>query len=348
MSFIRRFFGIFTLGLSLMILVSLAGCGGNKTNSAEDAGSKPTSTAMSKTGSLKLTLAGYSSGGASAAVGEAIGGAIGRSVPGTVFNYEPGQSGANEIKVSHGETQLGLSSSLLVDAATNGRDPYKERYTNLRALAFLHTSDMQFLIDKKSGLQSVEDFKVKPVRLATNTKNSFMELLVRESLKSYGITYEDIEKRGGKVYFTNINTALEQMRNRQLDTITMGTLTPTTLFIDVATTLDLGLLPMSKEAIEKTNQAIGSRTIKIPKGAYPFLKEDMDSTGIDNILIVSTDMPDDTAYAITKALYDNMDYLYKVSDTLKQLTKENMASVGRGVILHPGAEKFYKEIGLLK
>ena len=105
---------------------------------------------------------------------------------------------------------------------------------------------------------------------------------------------------------------------------------------------------MSKEAIDKVNQAIGTRSVTIPKSTYPFLKEDQQSVGIDNILIASSEMSNDTAYAIAKALYDNLSYMYTASATLKQMTKANMVLVGKGVQLHPGAEKFYREVGLIK
>lgn len=342
--------------LSTLIITSLilSGCGSPRATGKTDKPGPDNAPSDAKgadqaSAGLRITLAGYSAGGSSSAIGEAIGGAINRNIPGTVFNYEPGQSGANEIKVSQGDTQLGLSSSLMVDAASKGNDPYKKEYKNLRAIAFLHTSDVQVIVDRRSGIRSIEDFKTKPVRISVDTKNSFMEIAVRAVLNAYGITYEDIEQRGGKVNFSSSTQALEQMRNRQLDARVNASPTPSSLFVDAATTMDLDSLPISEEVIEKVNKQIGTRTVTIPKKAYPFLKDDQQTVGIDNILIASTEMPDERAYAITKALYDNLDYLGTASSTLKkQMTKDSVAVVGRDVSLHSGSEKFYKDIGLLK
>lgn len=342
------------LSILMITTLVLSGCGSPSTSGMSDKplssnASSDTKGADEASAGLRITLAGYSAGGSSSAIGEAIGGAINRSIPGTVFNYEPGQSGGNEIKVSQGDTELGLSSSLMVDAASKGNDPYKKQYRNLRAIAFLHTSDVQIIVDKRSGITSIEDFKTKPVRISVDTKNSFMEIAVRAVLNAYGITYEDIEKRGGKVIFSSSTQALEQMRNRQLDARVNASPTPSSLFVDAATTMDLESMPISQEVIEKVNQQIGTRTVVIPKNAYPFLKADQQTVGIDNILIASTEMSEDRAYAITKALYENLDYLGTASSTLKkQMTKDSIAVVGRDVSLHTGSEKFYKEIGLIK
>ena len=298
---------------------------------------------------LKVTLAGYSPGGASAAVGQAIGKAILAEVPGSVFSYEPGMSGANEIKVSRGETTLGLSSSLLVRAAAAGTAPYATKYGNLRGIAFLHTSDVQFIFDKRSGIRSMRDLLTRPTRLATNTKNSFMELTVRAALQAAGTSYEDIERRGGKVFFTTMRAALEQMRNRQVNVIGMATLSPTALLIEASNTPDLGIFTLDDETIRKTNELVGSRTVVIPKDTYPFQTADLKSAGMDNILITRAELPERTAYIITKALYNHLEAMHEVSVVLKkQMTRQNMADVGRGVTLHPGAERFYREVGVLK
>lgn len=75
---------------------------------------------------LKITVAGYSVGGASAVVGETIGEAIKRTVPGSAFTYEPGQSGANEVTVATGKTELGLSHVWTTKTAIEGKEFYKQ------------------------------------------------------------------------------------------------------------------------------------------------------------------------------------------------------------------------------
>ena len=296
---------------------------------------------------LKITLAGYSAGGVSNAMGQAVGAAIVKDNPGAVFSYEPGQGGANEIKVSRGETELGLSSSILMGPALNGEEPFKQKLPNLRALSFLHTNDMIMIIDGRSGLQSVEDLKTKQVRIGTHQKNSFMELGTRKFLAAYGITYEDIEKRGGKVFFGPFSRLIDQMRDRKIDAFVEPIPTPTSILIDASATIKLIVPPIAESIVKSEIEKFGFQPIVIKKETYPFMMKDLNTYGVDNILIASAEMPEDTAYSIVKSMYDHLDDLRKVG-YMRQLTPEKMAMVGAGIPLHPGAQKFYKEIGVLK
>ncbi|MHB8763825.1 MAG: TAXI family TRAP transporter solute-binding subunit [Deferrisomatales bacterium] len=297
---------------------------------------------------LKLTLAGYSAAGIASAMGQAVGAAVIKQNPGTVFNYEPGQGGANEIKVSRGDTELGLSSSILMGPALKGQEPFKEKLDNLRALSFLHTNDMMVVLDGRSGIQSIEDFKTKPVRIGVGSKHSFMEITARLYLEMNGITYEDIEKRGGKAYFMQkMATRVDQLRDRQLDAIVEPLPTPASILIDASSTIELRVPPVGKDIIAKAVNDYGFRPITIPKSAYPFLKEDLPTFAVDNIMICSAQMSNELAYAIVKAMYDNLEDLKKVG-YMKHLTPDQMPLVGRGIPLHPGAEKFYREVGALK
>lgn len=297
---------------------------------------------------LRITLAGYSPAGIASAMGQAVGAAIVKEHPGTIFNYEPGQGGANEIKVSRGETELGLSSSILLRPALRGEEPFPQKLENLRALSFLHTNDMMVVLDARSGIQSVEEFKTKPVRIGVGSKNSFMELTSRRFLEMYGVTYDSIDKNGGKAYFMQkMATRVDQLRDRQLDAIVEPLPTPASILIDASATLELIVPKISQEVVDKAINEYGFRPMTISKSAYPFLKEDLSTFAVDNIMICSSAMSDQLAYNIVKAMHDNLKDLQKVG-YMKQLTPEEMPKVGKGVPLHPGAEKFYREAGLLK
>ena len=110
---------------------------------------------------LKVTMAGYSVGGASAVVGESIGQAIKRTIPGSAFTYEPGRSGANEVTVATGKTELGLSHVWTTKAAMNGKEFYKQKFPNLRVITYLHETAVCMLFRKDAGIKSLEEIKAK-------------------------------------------------------------------------------------------------------------------------------------------------------------------------------------------
>lgn len=300
---------------------------------------------------LKITMAGYSVGGASSVVGEAIGSAIKKAIPGSAFTYEPGQSGANEVVVATGKTEVGLSHVWTTRAAMEGKAFYKQAYPNLRVIAYLHDTQLIWLFRKDSGITAIEQIKEKhfPLVAGVNTKNSVMEMLPRNGLEAYGVSYEDAEKWGGKIHYLPTNPTFDLMRNKRANAF-LGSITPPYKAInELATTVDLVLLPMTDAAIDHVIKAMGGGTKSIiPKGTYSFQTEDVPTAAVPNVLITRAEMPEDQVYWLTKAIVDNLDSLHQTAKQLAPMTKATIASQVGGLPLHPGAEKAYREAGILK
>jgi len=71
------------------------------------------------------------------------------------------------------------------------------------------------------------------------------------------------------------------------------------------------------------------------------------TAAIPNFLVTQSDVPDDLAYQMTKVLYENLDTLYAAHNAAKAIKLEN-AVKGMPVPLHPGAERYYREVGIIK
>jgi TRAP transporter TAXI family solute receptor len=86
----------------------------------------------------------------------------------------------------------------------------------------------------------------------------------------------------------------------------------------------------------------------IPVDAYPGVanKEDVPTFGVKATICSSADVPDEIIYSITKEVFENLDELRKLHPALKVLTRENMLQ-GLSAPIHPGAKKYYQEVGLL-
>lgn len=83
----------------------------------------------------------------------------------------------------------------------------------------------------------------------------------------------------------------------------------------------------------------------IPGGTYKGTDEDVTTIGVTTILFTNAEMPEDVVYQMTKLLYDNYDNLVTVNKSMSSMTPEYGCQTG--ITLHPGAEKYYKEIGAL-
>lgn len=334
-------------GFVFIVLVALvaivAGCGGG----AKDAAKEPPKD--QKVSKVNLTIVGGSIGGAWATIGEGVGEVIRRSYPGSNTAYEVGQEAANITLVSKGKVQVGIAHSGLIKLAADGKAPFKEKMDNLRALTVLYNEAAQHMIvNASAGINSFEDIKAKkyPLKVNQNTKASYMEIVGKECLKAYGISYEDIVAWGGKVDYMSMTSSLDLLRDGKLDAYSNVIQIPSSHVVDLSTTSKLVLLPMSDAAIEKVNKELGTYKTIIPKSKYSFLKEDVPTVAATLVLFTSKELPDAEAYAIVKSIQDNLTYFKGIHDSLKVLDLKGMTKVNP-VPLHPGAEKYYKEKGAL-
>jgi len=117
---------------------------------------------------------------------------------------------------------------------------------------------------------------------------------------------------------------------------------------DVMLTGRLKILPIDPDkadALLKDQPEYGPMTIKA--NTYPNQAEEIKTIAGSGVLTVRADVDPDTVYTMTKAIFENLDFLKQRHDYFKQTTLEN-ATVGVVYPLHPGAEKYLKEAGAIK
>jgi TRAP transporter TAXI family solute receptor len=333
--------GFAVLATSLMLL---AGCGAGA--ETETSSSEPKE---SKESAMKVTIAGGSAGGLWSTIGEGIGETIKKTFPGTTFTYQPGQDGANILTVTSGQADFGIVSASAAKWAINGEAPYPSKIDKVRTVAFLHPMPYTFVVTEDSGIESIEQIvdKKMPVVLSVNTKDSPMEISNRVVFDSYGTSYEEIEKNGGKIQFIAPSKSNDQIKDNKMDGTISPLPTPAGSLMELHSSKPIKLLPLSDSAIKQLEKEVEAKPYVIESGTYDFTKEDVKTVSIDTILMTSADVSDEVVYNLTKAMYENLDYLYTVHKSFEAVTKETIANV-TGAPLHPGAEKFYKEVGILK
>ena len=85
----------------------------------------------------------------------------------------------------------------------------------------------------------------------------------------------------------------------------------------------------------------------IPGGLYEGNAEDTETFGVRATMVSSDQVDEETVYQVVKAVFENFDRFKKLHPAFENLTKEEMISAGNSAPLHPGAERYYKEAGLL-
>jgi TRAP transporter TAXI family solute receptor len=175
-----------------------------------------------------------------------------------------------------------------------------------------------------------------------NTRDSFMEIVGREVLASYGISYDDLKKWGGNVDFMSMGASLDLMRDGKIQAYSNVIQVPSSHVVDVSTNLGLTLFGMSEAAQKAVNEKLGTYSTSISKDAYNFLTADVPTVGATVVLFTNADLSDEAAYAVVKAIDENFEYFKSIHSSLKDLELEALHDVAPA-LLHPGAEKYFAE-----
>jgi len=141
--------------------------------------------------------------------------------------------------------------------------------------------------------------------------------------------------------------ANEMMSMGQLDVRFDSGAYPLASIKELAANFDLNLLPVDEEVIETLTKKYGYTKEYITNEDYDFVTTVSPTFAFLKVIMVREDVPEEIAYKITKAIGDNLDYFMNVDQAFKVVTQETLPQ-GTAIDLHPGAIRYYQEIGVLK
>jgi TRAP transporter TAXI family solute receptor len=281
-------------------------------------------------------------GGSWYPLGGAISDAVQKAIPGVTLAVAPGGGVANAEAVQLGKCDLGFSNSSSAVDGVHGRPPFKQKLTKMRQVANLYPQYFQMVVLEDSGIKSVADLKGKVI--SPGPKGHTGEFASRQVLSIYGLSYKDM----AKVHHVGYNDSVALMKDRHNDGWLLCTTAPASSIIDLASTRKIRLLSLPDDkiaAMQKLNAGYARRVI--PKGTYQGVDYDVQGFGFYTHLIASEDLPEDLVYKITKTLVDNLPRFATVVKAMEGATAQDLAA-DVGVPFHPGALKYYKEVGAIK
>jgi len=217
----------------------------------------------------------------------------------------------------------------------------KTPITNLRGIASLYPETIHIVATKASGITSIEDLKGKKVGVGAPNSGTAADAEI--ILNAHGITFDDIQAD-----YLSFNEVAQRLIDGQIDAGFTTAGFPTSSIINIATKRDIVLVPISVEKIKELVEAIPyyGATV-IPGGLYKGVDEDVPALATPALWICDAKLSPTLVYKMTKALWEHRDVLEKVHSQGKNITLET-AIDGIGIPLHPGAELYYKEVGLIK
>jgi uncharacterized protein len=259
---------------------------------------------------------------------------------------EPGAALVNMEKMRNDKADLGWSMTTVLADARAGANSWKGKQTDKPLfVANYYPNVWQLVVPANSDIRKFTDLKGKAVALPPRGNTSLAEgweLL----LKANGMTLNDL----GTKSYGSITENAETIRNRQAVAMGWFTVVPASYMLDLGTSLKLRMIPVSEAELAKLKQVnAGFVQHVVPKNTYAQygIEEDVATFQSPTILIAHAKTPADVVYKIAKAVVEGREDFGRVTAAMKGVTAKDMAqSFGQPV--HPGAEKYFREAGLLK
>ena len=245
----------------------------------------------------------------------------------------------NLLQAGRGELALALGDS--VSDAWNGVEEagFKTPLKKLRAIAGMYPNYIQIVASADAGIHTLTDLKGKSV--SVGAPKSGTELNARAIFKAAGLSYEDL----GKVEFLPYAESMELIKNRQLDATLQSSGLGMAAIRDLASVVKINFVPIPEDVVKKIGNAAYQSGV-IPPNTYDGQTEAVPTATITNILVTRSGVSDELAYQMTKLMFDNLDRLVTAHAAAKAISLDK-APKNLPLPLHPGAERFYKEKGLL-
>lgn len=253
-----------------------------------------------------------------------------------------GASAENLRLINKGEAEYAIVQNDVMDYAYNGKDLFAgEKLSNIMTIGTLYPEVVQIAVSKDSGIKSIADFKGK--RISVGDAGSGVEFNAKQIMEGYGITFDDIKKSN-----LSFKESAEAIQNGTLDGCFITAGVPNSALQELAFTAGLTLIPVDGAEADAICAKYGyyTKTV-IPGDTYKGTSTDTAALAIKATLAVNSKLDEATVYEMTKALFDNLPALGNAHAKGKEVTIES-AVTGVSVPFHPGAEKYFKEVGAMK
>ncbi|MCP5371764.1 MAG: TAXI family TRAP transporter solute-binding subunit [Hyphomicrobiales bacterium] len=266
-------------------------------------------------------------------------------VPGLVaIAVSTNASVANVNAIQAGQLDAGLAGAQTVVESYNGQGVFVgNKKDKIRVIANLFPEDMHLVLPKGSDIKSLMDLKGKRVGIAQ--AGSGTQVSVLRLLNDIGITRDNMDEAE-----LNNTQSAQRIADGQLDAYFYAMGTPSSALVQLGSTKGFDLYKFSDAERDRINQIIPYYVHSvIPKGTYEGIDYDVPTIAVNGQLVTSADQPDDLIYQITKALWNkNTRKLLDNGHAKGKVIRMETALKGVLIPLHPGAEKFYREVGMIK
>ncbi|MEO7851298.1 MAG: TAXI family TRAP transporter solute-binding subunit [Rubrivivax sp.] len=253
-----------------------------------------------------------------------------------------GASVANVKLLGNKDIESAFVAADILDAAYNGKGQFDgAALKNVRALGALYPETVQLIVKADSGINSVKDLKGKSV--SSGSPGSGQYQLLTDLLQVYGLKRSDIKED-----LSSFTQAVDKIKDGNLDATLITAGVPTAAVTDFAQAHAVKVVPLSgAEIAELLKQQPYYTKVQLPANSYKGQTAPVETLAVMAVWSTHAAVPDDVAYEVTKALFENVKIMGQVHVQGKNINLDTAMAVGSTPI-HPGAMKYYKEKGLAK
>jgi uncharacterized protein len=368
LSAFRQKFCIFSSALLLVgaMTLGLTGCNPDQGSSAGSSSSKSPTAASSETDSSAgsspnvanmprfIPLGTAPPGGVFYVVGNAIASVLNEKKGNATWTVQAnGTKGTqqNILMLEKGEIILGMSNASISYNAINGSGIWNQPY-QIRSVATLAPNIGLFVTKKNSGIRTFADLKGK--RIAVGPAGAGFESFLGPLMTAHGLTYTDQAKSFTPVP-ADYSTAVQLLGDGDIDAAFMGGALPMPAILQATSTMELHYIPFDDAVLnELVEEYPFFQLVTIPaknaqgEPTYKGLEDDFRAINVGSMqLITDAKVNDDVIYELTKRIWENRDAIAAEHPAGRAINETNVVR-NVGSPFHPGAIKFYQEIGIWK
>lgn len=266
------------------------------------------------------------------------------AIPSIKVNVETsGGSVANARLLGQGEADMATMQNDIAWYAQRGEGMFEAPITNLRGLTAMYPEVVQIVARRDSGIRTVNDLRGRKVSLGDPGGGT--EFNARQILEAHGLTIDDL----ALAERLKNTEASDKLKDSHIEAafFTYGLDAP--VIMDMAVTTDIVIVGLDPQKIETLTQTYPYFTpSEVPAGTYEGQDLTAPTVSVMAWLVARAEMDEQSAYDIVKSLYDNLDTLHGPAspDRLKAMTPDTALN-GLSIALHPGAERYFREKGLV-
>ena len=245
---------------------------------------------------------------------------------------------ADNLRLIDGEeAELGTVQNDVSYFAYTGTDSFEgEQITSFSVISSLYAEYVQIVVRADSDIQTIADFKGKSISIGAAGSGVYTNAL--HVLEAAGLTLDDIDAQ-----YLSFSESADGLKNKQIDAAFVCAGIPNAAVTELASTVGVRLIALSDEEVTALTTAHPTyANLKLPAATYD-LAEDVNCIAITALLVCSNNLDEELVYQMTKAMYEQEGILTHAKAA--EITLDT-AFVGVGDLpLHPGAARYYAEVG---